>query len=275
MSAHSPAHQMSWMPSHAQSACQALANYPIHMPVLQGVVKCVEPESLTLTDNTVVPFGLCIWSTGVGPTPFTLSLPFAKTKVGRIAVGEAGWLQGRQHLQGLYATGLPPTAAAQLLYLLHASRTCMLLRQSMLKLAVGSHCKLCPTFMSLELAVSLCCQHAHVSCFLLLAADEYMRVLAPPLQEHNQAGARVRAEGEAVGLTQQVCQERTKEVADLFNLAKAALNAQQQRQMQHSILIMKCSLYCTFLAFCLLAGHSFDQGTHQGGCRPVQSSQGS
>jgi hypothetical protein len=54
----------------------------------QGVVKCVEPDSLTLTDNTVMPFGLCIWSTGVGPTPFTLSLPFAKTKVGRIAVGE-------------------------------------------------------------------------------------------------------------------------------------------------------------------------------------------
>lgn len=55
---------------------------------VQGVVKCVEPDSLTLTDNTVMPFGLCIWSTGVGPTPFTLSLPFAKTKVGRIAVGE-------------------------------------------------------------------------------------------------------------------------------------------------------------------------------------------
>lgn len=54
----------------------------------QGVVKCVEQDSLTLTDNTVMPFGLCIWSTGVGPTPFTLSLPFAKTKVGRIAVGE-------------------------------------------------------------------------------------------------------------------------------------------------------------------------------------------
>lgn len=107
----------------------------------RGVVKCVEQDSLTLTDNTVVPFGLCIWSTGVGPTPFTLSLPFAKTKVGRIAV------------------------------------------------------------------------------------DEYMRVLAPPLQEHNQAGARVRAEGEAVGVSQQVTpltKEHTQEVADLFSPAKAA-----------------------------------------------------
>lgn len=110
----------------------------------RGVVKCVEEGSLTLTDNTVVPFGLCIWSTGVGPTPFTLSLPVAKTKVGRIAV------------------------------------------------------------------------------------DEYMRVLAPPLQEHNQAGARVRAEGEAVGLTGMVTpltKEHTKEVADLFSPTKAAERA--------------------------------------------------
>lgn len=46
----------------------------------------MEATSLTLTDGTRIPFGLCIWSTGVGPTPFTLSLPFAKTSVGRIAV---------------------------------------------------------------------------------------------------------------------------------------------------------------------------------------------
>lgn len=30
----------------------------------QGVVKKVEAGQLTLTDNTVIPFGLCIWSTG-------------------------------------------------------------------------------------------------------------------------------------------------------------------------------------------------------------------
>lgn len=52
-----------------------------HSPHLQGVVRKVEAGSLTLTDGTVIPFGLCIWSTGVGPTPFTLSLPFAKTQV--------------------------------------------------------------------------------------------------------------------------------------------------------------------------------------------------
>jgi NADH:ubiquinone reductase (non-electrogenic) len=45
-------------------------------------VRKVEEGSLTLTDGTTIPFGLCIWSTGVGPTEFTLSLPFAKTQVG-------------------------------------------------------------------------------------------------------------------------------------------------------------------------------------------------
>ncbi len=54
----------------------------------QGVVRRVDPDALTLTDGTVIPFGLCIWSTGVGPTAFTLSLPFAKTQVGRLAVDD-------------------------------------------------------------------------------------------------------------------------------------------------------------------------------------------
>ena len=48
-------------------------------------------------------YGLCIWSTGVGPTPFIQSLPLVKTSLGRIAVdkhlrvtelprqGEDGW----------------------------------------------------------------------------------------------------------------------------------------------------------------------------------------
>lgn len=35
-----------------------------------------------------LPYGLCVWSTGVGPTPFTLSLPFAKTSRGRLAVDD-------------------------------------------------------------------------------------------------------------------------------------------------------------------------------------------
>jgi hypothetical protein len=70
------------------SSCCTNSLAPLHNQSchVQGVVKCVDASSLTLTDGTTIPFGLCIWSTGVGPTPFTLSLPFAKTKVGRIAV---------------------------------------------------------------------------------------------------------------------------------------------------------------------------------------------
>ena len=55
---------------------------------MQGIVKEVKPTQLLLKDGAVLDFGLCIWSTGVGPTQFIESLPFAKTKVGRIAVTE-------------------------------------------------------------------------------------------------------------------------------------------------------------------------------------------
>ncbi|KAI7835537.1 hypothetical protein COHA_010565 [Chlorella ohadii] len=47
--------------------------------LVKGVVK---------EDGSVLPYGLCIWSTGVGPTPFVLSLPFAKTPRGRLAVDD-------------------------------------------------------------------------------------------------------------------------------------------------------------------------------------------
>lgn len=59
------------------------------MPVLQGVVKSIGPEELTLSNGEVLPYGLCVWSTGVGPTDFTTSLPFAKSAKGRIAVDDA------------------------------------------------------------------------------------------------------------------------------------------------------------------------------------------
>lgn len=51
-------------------------------------MKEVKPTQLLLKDGTSLDFGLCIWSTGVGPTQFIESLPFKKTKVGRIAVTE-------------------------------------------------------------------------------------------------------------------------------------------------------------------------------------------
>ena len=49
-------------------------------------MKEVRPTEVLLSNGDVVQYGLCVWSTGVGPTTFTTSLPFAKTARGRIAV---------------------------------------------------------------------------------------------------------------------------------------------------------------------------------------------
>jgi hypothetical protein len=73
-----PAHQSArrlCLPAEAQ-VCRAL----------QGIVHEVRPSQLVLKDGVVLDFGLCVWSTGVGPTAFIESLPFAKTNVGRLAV---------------------------------------------------------------------------------------------------------------------------------------------------------------------------------------------
>ena len=67
-------------------AAGRLAREGVHL--VKAVVKEVRPTELELQSGEVIPFGLCVWSTGVGPTPFTLSLPFTKTSKGRIAVDE-------------------------------------------------------------------------------------------------------------------------------------------------------------------------------------------
>lgn len=54
----------------------------------QGVVKSIREKDLTLSTGEDLPYGLCVWSTGVGPTDFTTSLPFAKSAKGRIAVDD-------------------------------------------------------------------------------------------------------------------------------------------------------------------------------------------
>ena len=57
-------------------------------------------KEIELTNGNVLQFGLAVWSTGVGPTEFTLSLPFAKTPKGRIAIDP-----------GLRVLAPPPPAA--------------------------------------------------------------------------------------------------------------------------------------------------------------------
>ena len=52
----------------------------------QGMVKELRETEAVLSTGQVIPFGVCVWSTGVGPTPFIDSLKFAKTAKGRLAV---------------------------------------------------------------------------------------------------------------------------------------------------------------------------------------------
>ncbi|KAF3628130.1 hypothetical protein FXO38_28400 [Capsicum annuum] len=56
---------------------------------VQGVVKDVQPEKIILSDGTDVLYGLLVWSTGVGPTPFvnTLDLPKVAEHQGKYLAG--------------------------------------------------------------------------------------------------------------------------------------------------------------------------------------------
>ncbi|RRT61769.1 hypothetical protein B296_00027162 [Ensete ventricosum] len=55
---------------------------------VRGVVKEVLPEKILLSDGTCVPYGLLVWSTGVGPSEFVKSLDLPKSPGGRIGVDE-------------------------------------------------------------------------------------------------------------------------------------------------------------------------------------------
>jgi hypothetical protein len=50
--------------------------------LVRGIVKDVQPNKLILEDGEEVPYGLLVWSTGVGPS-FVKSLPFPKSPGGR------------------------------------------------------------------------------------------------------------------------------------------------------------------------------------------------
>ncbi|CAD7695202.1 unnamed protein product [Ostreobium quekettii] len=56
--------------------------------LMKGVVSEVTPQTLKLKDGDVLSYGLCVWSTGVGPTPFVSAMPFVKTSQGRLAVDD-------------------------------------------------------------------------------------------------------------------------------------------------------------------------------------------
>lgn len=58
---------------------------------VRGIVKEVKPHKLILNDGTEVPYGLLVWSTGVGPSPFIKSLQLPKAPGGRLGVDD--WLR--------------------------------------------------------------------------------------------------------------------------------------------------------------------------------------
>lgn len=51
--------------------------------LVRGIVKDVQPQNIVLTDGTTVPYGLLVWSTGVGPSPFVQALDIPKAPGGR------------------------------------------------------------------------------------------------------------------------------------------------------------------------------------------------
>nr|BAM13875.1 type II NAD(P)H dehydrogenase [Arum maculatum] len=59
--------------------------------LVRGVVKEVMPKKILLSDGTEVPYGLLVWSTGVGPSGFTKSIDLPKSPGGRIGIDE--WLR--------------------------------------------------------------------------------------------------------------------------------------------------------------------------------------
>lgn len=50
---------------------------------MRGVVKEVHPQKIVLSDGTEVPYGLLVWSTGVGPSEFVKNLNLPVSPGGR------------------------------------------------------------------------------------------------------------------------------------------------------------------------------------------------
>lgn len=70
--------------------------------LVRGVVKDVQSQKIMLNDGTEVPYGLLVWSTGVGPSPFSRSLKLPTSPGGRIGVDE--WLRAPS-AEDVYAIG--------------------------------------------------------------------------------------------------------------------------------------------------------------------------
>ncbi|XP_051143599.1 internal alternative NAD(P)H-ubiquinone oxidoreductase A1, mitochondrial-like [Andrographis paniculata] len=70
--------------------------------LVRGIVKDVQPDKIILSDDTTIPYGVLVWSTGVGPSPFVQSLEIPKSPGGRIGIDE--WLRVPS-VQDVFAIG--------------------------------------------------------------------------------------------------------------------------------------------------------------------------
>ncbi len=64
-------------------------------------VTSVDGESITLRNGTTFPYGLLVWSTGIGPTPLVQSLPFERNASQRIVTDPWFRVKGQEHLYAL------------------------------------------------------------------------------------------------------------------------------------------------------------------------------
>lgn len=58
--------------------------YQSGVRLVRGIVKDVEEKKIILNDGTEVPYGLLVWSTGVGPSAIIRSLDLPKAPGGRL-----------------------------------------------------------------------------------------------------------------------------------------------------------------------------------------------
>ncbi|KAL0370214.1 UNVERIFIED_CONTAM: Internal alternative NAD(P)H-ubiquinone oxidoreductase A1, mitochondrial [Sesamum angustifolium] len=70
--------------------------------LVRGIVKDVQAEKIILSDDTEIPYGVLVWSTGVGPSAFVNSLEIPKAPGGRIGIDE--W-QRVPSVQDVFAIG--------------------------------------------------------------------------------------------------------------------------------------------------------------------------
>ncbi|KAK6138154.1 hypothetical protein DH2020_028090 [Rehmannia glutinosa] len=70
--------------------------------LVRGIVKDVQSDKIILSDDTDIPYGVLVWSTGVGPSPFVNDLEVPKAPGGRIGIDE--WLR-IPSVQDVFAIG--------------------------------------------------------------------------------------------------------------------------------------------------------------------------